>query len=126
MNSKESDLRKFLNKKFDQEAVKKKLSSYTNAANQPLFHSDKHFEVKVKIKPDKSIAPALFKPDLENPGHYKAHPQTINAMRKDLFMGGEDFIDLEVKVDCDSCHKTLDLQFWKHCPFCEGKLRLRE
>ncbi len=126
MNSKENDVRRFLNQKFDQEAVKKKLSTYTNAAHQSLFHTDKHFEVKVQIKPDPNIGLALFKPDFENPGHYRAHPQTIGAMRKDLFMGGEDFVDLEVIVDCDSCKKTLDLQFWKHCPYCEGKLRPRE
>lgn len=125
MSSKENDIRRFLNSKFDSESVKKKLSTYTNAANTALFDMEKYQETKVQIRADSSVLPALFKPDLLHPGHYKAHPNTIRAMRKDLFMGGEDFIDLEVMVECVSCKKNLDLQFWKYCPYCEAELKMR-
>lgn len=124
MNSKENDVRRYLNSKFDGDAVKQKLATYTNAANTDLFNVDKYHETKVQIRPDTTIAPALFKPDLMHPGHYKAHPATIRAMRTELFMGGEDFVDLEVMVECVSCKKTLDLQFWKCCPYCEAELKL--
>lgn len=122
MSSKENDIRRYLNSKFDGNSVAKKLATYTNAANSELFHIDRYQESQVQIRPDASVAPSLFKPDLEHPGHFKAHPVTIRAMRTELFMGGEDFVDLEVMVACDSCKKTMDLQFWKFCPHCEGKL----
>lgn len=124
MSSKENDIRRYLQEKYDADSVKKKLETYNNAANMPLFETSKHVEVKVQIRPDSRVKPALFKPDLEHPGHYLAHPQTIRAMRKDLFMGGEDFVDLEVMVQCHSCKETLDLQFWKCCPFCEADLKI--
>ncbi len=123
MNSNENEIRRFLNGKFDAGSVQKKLSTYANAATTPLFDTNRHYEVKVQIRPDKSIAPALFKPDFENPGHYRAHPITISAMRKDLFMGGEDFVDLECMIQCHSCKKEIDMQFWKFCPYCEAEFK---
>ena len=86
MSSKENDIRRYLQEKYDADSVKKKLETYSNAANMPLFDSQHPIEDKVQIRPDNRIKPALFKPDLEQPGHYLAHPQTIRAMRKDLFM----------------------------------------
>lgn len=81
-------------------------------------------EFKVHIRPDKSVSPAKFLPDPNSPGQYRAHPQTIRAMRNDIFVGGaEVFEDLEVFYQCSSCQKELDLQFWKLCPYCEAEIK---
>ena len=110
-------------KKADTEDFYKKLMSAKNAANKPHFNETPDLTVQVKVRPDKSISPAMFKPDPLFPGHYKAHPVTIAAMRKDLFMSSSDgFIDLEQSYICGSCKHELDLQFWLFCPFCEEKI----
>ncbi len=89
------------------------------------FQASPEAEIQVNIRPDKSISLGKFLPDPVAPGHYKAHPQTIRAMRKDIFVGGaEVFEDLEVSYQCWSCHSELDLQFWIHCPFCEAEIKL--
>jgi len=101
----------------------RKLMKATNAVGAPHFNSEPEQAVKVNIRPDKSVGPAMFKPDPLLPGGFKAHPTTIKAMRKDIFVGGQDgFIDLEKLVDCLSCKKEIDLQFWKFCPYCEAQL----
>lgn len=93
----------------------------TNAAGHAHFNKQVSEEIKVNIRPDTAITPGKFKPDPLMPGHFKAHPTTIRAMRKDLFVGGEDdHIDLEKTYNCQSCHKELDIQFWLFCPFCEA------
>lgn len=109
------------NKHFDPNNLYEKLMRATNAAGQQHFN-DQHEEIKVNINPDTSVSPGNFKPDLLHPGHYKAHPTTIRAMRKDIFVGGSDeFLDLEKTYICNSCHSQLDLQFWHFCPYCEAE-----
>lgn len=119
----EEEVRKFLQKKHDPESQLKKLKTYGNAANLPLFETDYHETHKVNIIPDKSVAPAMFIPDKLDPKKFRAHPTTIRAMRKDLFMGGEDFVDLECLITCASCKTELDLQFWQFCPYCEASFQ---
>lgn len=120
MNRKDEEVRKFLQEKHDPHSQLKKLESYQNAGNLPLFQTDYHETHQVNITPDKNVPPASFIPDLLNPKKFRAHPVTIRAMRKDLFMGGEDFVDLECLITCASCKKQLDLQFWQFCPYCEA------
>ena len=120
MNDKSDEIRKYLNTKHDPQSQLKKLQTYNNAANLPLFESDLHETHEVNIIPDKSVAPAKFIPDPLNPKKFRAHPVTIRAMRKELFMGGEDFVDLECLITCSSCKAQLDLQFWQFCPYCEA------
>ena len=111
-------------KKFDPQSLYEKLMSTKGFVDNPHFHHQAQEEIKVQIRADKSVSPAKFLPDPLIPGGYKAHPQTIRAMRKDIFVGGEDeFVDLEVLIDCHSCHQRLDLQFWVCCPFCEAELK---
>lgn len=106
----------------DTETFYKKLVAATNAANQPHFNQEKSEEYKVEIKPDTGIGLGKFKPDLERPGSYKAHPTTIAAMRKDLFLaGGDEFVDLQKIYQCESCKADIDIQFWLFCPYCEAK-----
>jgi hypothetical protein len=121
-NPNDQEIRKFLQEKFDPHSQLEKLKSYSNAANLPLFNSDYHEKYDVQILPDNKIAPAQFIPDALRPNVFRAHPITIRAMRKELFMGGEDFIDLECLRICESCKHELDLQFWQFCPYCEASI----
>ena len=104
----DQELRKFLQEKHDPHSQLKKLKSYSNAANLPLFNS--------------VPSPAKFIPDPLQTNVFRAHPVTIRAMRKELFMGGENFVDLECLRICDSCKHEIDLQFWKFCPYCEASI----
>ena len=70
----------------------KKLISATNAASLPHFNEKKSEEYSVPIRPDAKINLGMFKPDLARPGGYRAHPTTIAAMRKDLFLAGSDAV----------------------------------
>lgn len=114
------EMRKFLRNKQDPHSQFQKLKSYNNAANTQLFDMDLQETHQVQIIPDTSVAPAKFIPDLLIPKKFRAHPVTIRAMRKELFMGGEDFIDLECLLTCASCKTELDVQFWHFCPYCEA------
>lgn len=109
-------------KKPETEDFYKKLMAATNAVGAPHFAPKEQEKYQVNIRPDNSISPGMFKPDPLNPGHFKAHPTTIAAMRKDIFVGGSDeFVDLEQSYICQSCKKELDVQFWLFCPYCEAK-----
>lgn len=99
------------------------LQGLTNAAGRPLLQTGPKAqeEYEVAIRPDKSVSPAMFAPDPLRPGFFKAHPTTIQAMRKDIFVAGEEGLeDLEDWVICSSCGKKLDRQFWVFCPYCES------
>ncbi len=99
-----------------------RLMNYKNAAGLPLYNLRPSKEVKVEVFPDKSVARARFLPHDSKQGLFRAHPQTIAAMKKDLFMAEKDeFVDLQKVIKCSQCHQELDLQFWKFCPFCEAK-----
>ena len=123
MPNNDEEIRKYLNKKHDPQSQYEKLQSYKNAFNTPLFEKDYHETYQVKITPDTSIARANFIPDPIKPNEFRAHPVTIRAMRKELFMGGEDFVDLECLRRCASCNTEIDLQFWHFCPYCEASFK---
>lgn len=116
----DEEVRKFLQNQHDPHSQFEKLKTYTNAANTQLFDMDMHETHQVNVIPDKSVRPAMFIPDKLDPKKFRAHPTTIRAMRKDLFMGGEDFVDLECLITCASCKTELDVQFWQFCPYCEA------
>jgi hypothetical protein len=120
MKDRSEEIRKYLNLKHDPQSQLEKLRTYKNAGNMQLFESDYHETHQVNIVPDKSIPPSKFIPDSLNPKKFRAHPVTIKAMRKELFMGGEDFVDLECLITCASCKSEIDMQFWQFCPFCEA------
>lgn len=114
-------------KKFHPEQLHQKLKEYTNAAGTPLYSPHADQEIKVQILPNKSVAPAKFLPHDLIPGAYKAHPVTIAAMRKDIFVGGDgEFRDLEKIITCEQCQNQIDQQFWIFCPFCEAKFPLND
>ena len=98
-----------------------KIKSLQNAANRPLTSMTPDESV-VRLIPDESVAPSLFKPSQIEPNVYYANQLTIKAVKKEIFMVGEGFEDLEIKLACKDCARTIDGQFWKFCPFCEGSL----
>ncbi|OUR99926.1 hypothetical protein A9Q84_02530 [Halobacteriovorax marinus] len=109
-----------MSNKFDPQNSYEKLMSATNAGGGNHF-IDSPEEIKVQIRPDKSVSPGKFLNDPIIPGGFKAHPTTIRAMRKDIFVGStEVFADLEFLIHCESCKSELDVQFWHFCPFCEA------
>jgi hypothetical protein len=82
---------------------------------------DRREDLKVSIRPNKDVSPGKFRSDPLLPGGYIAHPTTIAALRVDIFVAGEDFVDLlEDWVTCHRCNETIDKQFWKFCPHCEA------
>ena len=105
---------------FDPNSVMEKLKSLQNAAQGSLLNINQPQNVKVQIRPDNKVPRGLFLPDPLIPGGHKAHPITIQAIRKDIFLAGEAFVDLEMIYQCQSCKQELDLQFWHFCPYCEA------
>ena len=102
--------------------IYRKLRSLQNAAKKPLF-SNNHQEKQIRLIPDESISPSKFKQSQIEPSIYYANSLTISAVKKDIFLLGEGFEDLEDIKECFDCARKLDAQFWKFCPFCEGKLQ---
>ena len=80
-------------------------------------------EMKIKIRPSNDVSPGNFKTDPLVPGGYIANPVTIRAMKKDIFLEGNDIDQTQKIYYCDSCKKELDLQFWHFCPYCESSLK---
>ena len=105
----------------DLEKAKKLLLELKNAANLPLL-SNQEEQAQVRLLTDDTVAPAKFKPHPSMPNTYFASILTIRAVKKDLFMAGSGFEDLEQLTICCSCGQKLDKQFWSFCPYCEGKL----
>lgn len=120
MTSKDEEIRKYLQNKFDPQSQFDKLKSYKNSIDQPLFATNLQENYNVNIKPDTSVAQGLFIPHKLIPNEFRAHPITIRAMRKEIFMGGDEFLDLECLYTCTSCKTQLDVQFWHFCPYCEA------
>ena len=108
-------------KKFSPEEMAKTLSKVLDATNRPLFGKAPEKKEQVQILPDKKVSLGKFLPHHLLPGAFKAHPQTIAAVRKDIFMGGEGFEDLEEMIECDACDESIDKQFWVFCPFCGAR-----
>ena len=102
-------------------AIYQKIKSLQNAANLQLTYLQPQ-EGKVRLIADESIAPSKFKPSQLEPNVYYAQSLTIRAVKKDIFMVGEGFEDLEDYQPCQDCARQLDAQFWKFCPYCEGNL----
>ncbi len=107
---------------FDLNQTLEHIQSIKNAVDAPCFNTNRPTEYKINIRPSESVSRGMFKSDPLLPGGHIAHPATIRAMRQDLFILGDDFVDLEVLYTCESCKKVLDLQFWQACPYCETSI----
>ena len=91
----------------------------TNLSSQPYFSPHPSHQITLEIKPDESVTPGRFLPHPLVPNLHRAHPLTIRALRKDIFVQGEEeFSILATDYKCHSCNEAMDLQFWKLCPYC--------
>jgi len=108
--------------RFSPEKLFEQIQPLKNAANRPLVDLSSPQEIKINIRPDTKVPPAKFLPDPLLPGGWKAHPTTILAMRKDIFVVGDGLDDLETLYEC-TCGQKIDLQFWIYCPYCESALK---
>lgn len=88
-----------------------------NMAGMPNFDLENREDVKVQIRADETVKPAMFKPDPLIPGGYIANSLTIRAMRPDIFVLGDSLEDLVAMYGC-ACGNEIDIQFWKLCPHC--------
>ena len=105
------------------EKLYKKLMQEKNLASRQHFSSHPTEVISVQLRPDEKVTPAKFVPDSLVPGGYKANPLTIKALRKDIFLQGqEEFSVLESLYRCYQCNETMDLQFWKFCPYCGAEI----
>lgn len=111
---------------FDLNQTFEQIQQIKNAVDAPCFDLKQKEEVKIHIRPSESVSRGKFKADPLLPGGHIAHPVTIRAMRKDIFMLGDDFIDLQMDYQCKSCKAVLDLQFWELCPYCETSINLKD
>lgn len=94
-----------------------------NHIEQPNFDLERREDIKVNIRVDEKVSPAMFKPDPLIPGGFVANSLTIRAMRADIFVLGDSLDDFETNIIC-GCGKTLDAQFWKLCPYCAREIKL--
>ncbi|MBA2405690.1 MAG: hypothetical protein H0V66_13015 [Bdellovibrionales bacterium] len=94
-----------------------------NAVDQPLLDLERREDVKIKIRVDEKVPPAMFKPDPLIPNGYIANLLTIRAMRPDLFVFSDSMEDLSAIHHC-ACGKEIDIQFWKICPYCARSFNL--
>lgn len=97
-----------------------KLKKESWYGEKPYFNTGAREDFSVSIRPDKKISLGNFKPDPLIPGGYLAHPTTIRAMKKDIFVAGENVNELMEPYTCESCKMDLDRQFWHFCPYCES------
>lgn len=106
-----------MSKKLTSNEMHDYLKKLHERVEQNYFNLNQTEDFKVVIRPDESISRAKFKkhPLIDN--GYLAHPDTIRALRQDIFFHGG-FEDLENIIECHQCAKHYDLQFWKLCPYC--------
>ncbi len=94
-----------------------------NMVAQPNFDLEKREDIKVEIRVNENIAPAMFKMDPLIPGGYVANSLTIRAMRPDIFVLGDSLEDFSAPYGC-GCGKEFDVQFWKLCPYCGRDIKI--
>lgn len=98
-----------------------------NLVNDYIRQQDGQFlndrqDIKLSLRVDESVGPAMFRPDPLIPGGYIANSLTLRAVRRDIFVLGEAVDELTQPIPCTSCRSPLDRQFWKLCPYCGQQL----
>jgi hypothetical protein len=99
------------------------ISKLKNALGGQLVNPKAREDIQVHIEIDNSLAPGLFKPHPQFHGVWYAHTQTYRAMKPDIFTIGDDLDEFKNEIQCHSCQKKVDTQFWKHCPYCESQFQ---
>ncbi len=88
-----------------------------NMVARPNFDLDRREDLRVQIRVNEAVGPAMFRPDPLVSGGYVANSLTVRAMRADIFVLGDSLDDLAAPYAC-ACGRDLDVQFWKLCPYC--------
>ena len=96
--------------------IKKEQDAYGRSA----YLLDQQEERSIQIIPDENISPAKFLPDPQKVGFFRAHPLTIQAMKKDIFLLGDDVHF--TMLTCRDCSKAAEKECWNICPYCGGLL----
>lgn len=109
-------------KDFDPDRAREVIQEIENHVQQPNFDLERREDIKVNIRVNESVAPAMFKPDPLLPGGFIANSLTIRAMRQDIFVLGDSLDDFSAPWPC-ACGKELDVQFWKLCPYCAREIK---
>ncbi len=107
----------------DPNKVIEAIKQFEKWIEQPNFDLERRQDVKINLRVDEKISPAMFRPDPLIPGGFVANSLTIRAMRSDLFVLGDSIDDLSAPHECE-CGKELDVQFWKLCPYCAKNITL--
>ncbi len=115
-------LKMLANQKNPEEFIKL-IEQLQNASGKPFVDLADYQDAKFNLRPDEKVTPGKFKADPLLPGGYKAHPRTIEAMKKNILMAGEDVTELSIPYDCVQCNAHLDIQFWKFCPHCGSQFK---
>lgn len=100
-----------------------KLKKESWYGEKPYYDLSSPQTEEVQIIPDKKISPGMFKPDKDITNKYYAHPTTIKALKKNIFLAGENWDQdvSNIQIECSGCKRKLDKDFWHFCPFCETK-----
>lgn len=76
-------------------------------------------EIQIRIIPKSNIGLAKFVKVKDSDDAYFAHPDTIKAMKKDIFTTN-DLLQSEPEP-CKSCQQLLHSNMWEYCPYCGKK-----
>ncbi len=110
------------NPSFDSNRALEVIHEIENMVSQPNFDLEEREDIKVQIRVNEEVGPAMFRPDPLMPGGYIANSLTIRAMRPDIFVLGDSLDDFSAPYEC-GCGKELDVQFWKLCPYCARDIK---
>ncbi len=110
------------NPSFDPNRALDVIKEIENMAGMPNFDLEQREDIKVQIRVNETVPPAMFKPDPLIPGGYIANSLTIRAMRPDIFVLGDSLEDFSAPIQC-ACGEHLDVQFWKFCPYCSREIK---
>jgi hypothetical protein len=105
------------------EEAQRLIRELENMAGLPAYDLEGREDIKVQIRVNESIGPAMFRADPLLPGAYMANSLTIRAMKPDIFVLHEDLEDFNHDYEC-ACGRIIDLQFWKLCPFCARDIKV--
>lgn len=96
----------------------KLIQQMENIVGNSQYDTDSSQDFKVNIRVDNSVPHSLFKPDPMNKEGWICSEQTFRAMKKDIFALDEQMLELRDELNCSSCEKLVDRQFWHFCPHC--------
>ena len=110
------------------ESLEKKLERIRQAnwEWQKPYYQKQSQDAAIQLRLDPSVARGKFRPHPQDPKIHLAHPTTIRALKKNIILGGDDFLEFEEIRACGQCQKEEDQQFWHFCPHCESPWETQE